>query len=263
VASLPAFSETGPFHVKQTPATIINRDAKANLSPLEVLVAEDIATFGSLVPSGNHERLVSPLFVSSLCAFLSLLAEENAHVNLTANAEPRVVLERHIHDSLAPLLLNVAQPRYLLDIGSGGGFPAVPLALAWPETAVTLVESIGKKARFLQRVVDLVPLPRTTVLAHRIETSEALSRSSFDMITARGVASVEVLYDYALPLLAPGGKLVMWKGENDLAVLEESRFRSRMKETHCTPSVLAYRIPGIERRSKLVILQVAPIGTRK
>ena len=249
--------------MKQTPATIINRDAKSVLSPLETLVAEDIARFGSLVPSGNHERIVSPLFVSSLCAFLSLLVEENARVNLTANAEPRVVLERHIHDSLAPLLVNVAQPRCLLDIGSGGGFPAVPLALAWPETAVTLVESIGKKARFLQHVVDVIPLPRTTLLAQRIERSEGISRSFFDMITARGVASIETLYDYALPLLAPGGKLVMWKGERDLAVLEEPRFSARMREAHCTPSVLAYRLPGIERRSMLVILQVAPNGTRK
>jgi 16S rRNA (guanine527-N7)-methyltransferase len=139
----------------------------------------------------------------------------------------------------------------------------VPLALAWPETAVTLVESIGKKARFLQHVVDLLPLPRATVVAQRIESSGALSRSSFDMITARGVASVEVLYDYALPLLTPGGKLVMWKGEDDLAILEEPRFCSRMKEMHCTASVIAYRLPGIERHSKLVILQVAPTSTRK
>jgi 16S rRNA G527 N7-methylase RsmG len=78
------------------------------------------------------------------------------------------------------------------------------------------------------------------------------------MITARGVAHIATVLQYALPLLASNGKLVLWKGERDLAELQDPPFVATLHRVHCTATVLDYVLPGVERNSKLVILQVTP-----
>lgn len=144
-----------------------------------------------------------------------LLLAWTVAINLTAIREPAAVALGHVVDSLAavPWLLD-RRPGRLLDLGSGGGFPGLPLAAALPSVAVTLVEPIAKKARFLAAVTEAVDLSgRVTVAVARAETlaADPAQRGSWPVVTARAVASMADLVELAFPLLAPGGSLVAWK----------------------------------------------------
>jgi 16S rRNA (guanine527-N7)-methyltransferase len=157
-----------------------------------------------------------------------LLLAWTAAINLTGIRDPAEVALRHVIDSLTALpWLRERGVERLLDLGSGGGFPGIPLAAAAPTLEVTLAEPVGKKARFLETAV------RATVLAGRVSVvaarAEALARDESDrghwqVVTARAVASTSKLVELAFPLLAPGGALVAWK-RGDLG--DELRAASR------------------------------------
>lgn len=136
-------------------------------------------------------------------------------INLTAVREPAAVATLHVLDSLAAAgRLRSRRVGRLLDLGSGGGFPGIPLAALLPDAEVTLLEAVGKKARFLETVVAATGLaPRVRVVAMRAEALGAApsTRGAWDVITARAVASTADLVELAFPLLAPGGSLLAWK----------------------------------------------------
>ncbi|MFA4953722.1 MAG: 16S rRNA (guanine(527)-N(7))-methyltransferase RsmG [Patescibacteria group bacterium] len=226
---------------------------------LLAVVRQSMATFATALPLTAKPTICTDAFCAGLVSFLTLLAKTNEVMNLTSDSDPEHLLATHVRDSLAPLLVGLEAPRALLDIGTGGGFPVVPLALAWPTTAVTMTESVGKKALFLESLVSGVPLPRGRVVHGRVEDhASAPPERAFDMITARGVAHIATVLQYALPLLASNGRLVLWKGERDLAELQDPPFVATLHRVHCTATVLDYALPGVERNSKLVILQVTP-----
>jgi 16S rRNA (guanine527-N7)-methyltransferase len=149
-----------------------------------------------------------------------LLLAWTRHINLTAIRDPSAVATAHVLDSLSalPWLRDRAAER-ILDLGSGGGYPGLPLAAAMPDAAFTLAEPIAKKARFLRAVVEATGLAdRVTVLAVRAEAlaAERGRRGTWQAVTARAVASTADLVELAFPLLAPGGSLVAFK-RGDLA----------------------------------------------
>lgn len=238
----------------------MNTASSALSQQLVTQTALSLDAFASILSAAARTAIAGPAFIAGLASYLAMLHETNEIMNLTADADPAHLLATHVRDSLAPLIVGLRQPRALLDIGTGGGFPAVPLALAWPDTSVTMTESIGKKARFLESVVTSVPLPNARVVHGRAEDPSArLPGHGFDMITARGVAHVATVLNYALPLLADQGILVLWKGERDLAELEDPPFIAVMQRLQCEATVLGYTLPGVARNSKLVILQVATV----
>lgn len=249
------------FHVKQQEGNHINTDTPAPLAQLLPVVQASLRDFSPFVAKDARASLETENVVAGLASFLAQLAQVNLVMNLTADADPKHLLATHVRDSLAPLMSGMHAPQSLLDIGTGGGFPAVPLALAWPESEVTMTESIGKKARFLQSLVEGIPLARARVIHGRVEDPAAnLPLHSFDMITARGVAHIAVVLRYALPLLTAHGRLVLWKGERDLAELDDPPFVATLQRLHYVATVFSYALPDIERNSKLVILQeVAPV----
>jgi len=230
-------------------------------SPSQLLVSQIVASidaFASTLPASAQPAITTPTFLTGLASYLAMLGDANKVMNLTSDADPAHLLATHVRDSLAPLLVGLPAPRALLDIGTGGGFPAVVLALAWPEAHVTMTESIGKKARFLESLVTSVPLPGARVVHGRVEDpSTGLPEHAFDMVTARGVAHIATVLGYALPLLADHGAVVLWKGERDLAELEDPPFVAQLQRLRCTATVLGYALPGVERNAKLVILQTA------
>jgi 16S rRNA (guanine527-N7)-methyltransferase len=144
-----------------------------------------------------------------------LLLAWNAAINLTSVRDPAEVALRHVADSLTALeALRAARIGAFLDLGSGGGFPGVPLAAAGPSIETLLIDSVGKKARFLDVAVEAIGLAgRVRVGSVR---SEALAaddrhRERWPAVTARAVAPLAELVELAFPLLAPGGLLVAWK----------------------------------------------------
>lgn len=234
-------------------------DEERSVTQLISVVRQSMDEFSLALPIRQRMTICGDTFCAGLASFLALLSEANEVMNLTSDANPEHVLGTHVRDSLAPLLVELEAPHSLLDIGTGGGFPAVPLALAWPSATVTMCESIGKKSRFLGSLVSGVPLQGARVVHGRVEDhTSALPERAFDMITARGVAHIATVLQYALPLLASNGKLVLWKGERDLAELQDPPFVTTLRRVHCTTTVFDYVLPGVERKSKLVILQVTP-----
>jgi len=145
----------------------------------------------------------------------------NSAINLTSIRDPASIAIRHVVDSLAavPLLLarrvDGSKADAFLDLGSGGGFPGVPLAAVIPVTRAALVESVGKKAAFLATAVAATGLaPRVTVSGTRSEdlARDPDHRERWPVVTVRAVGSLDELVELAFPLLVPGGMLIAWKG---------------------------------------------------
>jgi 16S rRNA (guanine527-N7)-methyltransferase len=144
-----------------------------------------------------------------------LLLAWTGAINLTAIREPAAVATGHVIDSLSavPWLRDRGADR-ILDVGSGGGFPGLPIAATLPGARVTLLEAIGKKAAFLSTVVEATGLSaRVSVVADRAEAlaADPARRGTWSVVTARAVATTADLVELAFPLLEPGGTLVAWK----------------------------------------------------
>lgn len=186
-----------------------------------------------------------------------LLLEWNQRLNLTAIREPAGIRFRHFLDSLTLVKvtgdLNGAA---LVDVGAGAGFPGFPLKILFPELSLTLVESTGKKARFLEQVSTKLALSGVTIIADRVETvgRQAEYREQFDWATARGVAELRVLAEYLLPLLRLDGHMIAQKGAGAarevtaaakaLAVLGGS-----------APQLHPVQVPGLDQQHFLVIIR--------
>lgn len=186
-------------------------DARAARVALERLLETDAPALRAELPPG---------FADAVEAYVRLLLEANARLNLTRVVEPDAVARLHLLDSLAALPLLPGSVGRALDLGSGGGVPGLVLALARPDLRWTLVDSVGKKATALRGFVDALGLANVEVLAERAEVlGRAPSRESFDLVAARACAALPVLAEYALPLLRVGGTLIAWKGPISAAEL--------------------------------------------
>ena len=184
---------------------------RETLAELDQLLAA-----ASLPPLTPSERAVHT-------AHLRLLDAWNPAINLTRISDARERAARHYLDALAALpLINqlITDGGAYADLGSGGGFPGIPLAAHMlerrPKATFDLIEATGKKARFLESVVASSGLaPRLRVLNARAEDLAARQPTRYDLIAARAVAPLAELTRLALPLLAPGGHLLAWKREGE------------------------------------------------
>ena len=157
---------------------------------------------GVEVSDKSYEKLVD---------FCSFLLEKNKQFNLTAIRDEKEVFEKHFADSL--MGKHFFKPNLkILEVGSGGGFPSVPLKLNDEELDFTLLEATGKKCTFLNAVKERFALDRFTVVNARAEEySKTDKRESFDLVTARAVASLNALCELCLPFLKVGGYAVFYK----------------------------------------------------
>ncbi len=153
-----------------------------------------------------------------------MLAEGNQRANLTAIIDPEAVQVRHFFDSLTAVMAvnDWRDGLRVIDLGAGAGFPGVPLKIVFPGIRLTLVESVAKKTAFLDALVDRLDLGDVDVVTLRVEELARTEgyRGQFDVALARGVASMSVLVEYALPLCKGHGTLVAWKGKDGLEETE-------------------------------------------
>ncbi|MEG3156469.1 16S rRNA (guanine(527)-N(7))-methyltransferase RsmG [Lysobacter zhanggongensis] len=157
---------------------------------------------------GLDEALATPLL-----DYLALLVRWNRTYNLTAVRDPREMVDKHLLDSLAmhAYVADIAAAGgSLADLGTGAGLPGIPLAIARPQLRVTLVESNGKKARFMREAVRKLGLADVRVAESRIEALDEPGR--FDAITARALATLPLIVELGGHLLKPGGRLLAMKG---------------------------------------------------
>ena len=153
--------------------------------------------------------------VACLEAYLEDLLHWTQDSNLVAQNDLGRLASRHVAESLAVLpLLDRLAPATLLDIGSGAGFPAIPIQIARPELAVTVVESRRRKGLFLKRVVQGLELEHATVIIGRAENLGAEGAGPFDVATARAVAVIGELLPWLSPVIRPGGHAVLFKGSS-------------------------------------------------
>lgn len=133
----------------------------------------------------------------------------------TAVRDPRKVLEDHLADALVALeLAPVREARRIADLGSGAGVPGLPLAIALPAASVTLVDSASRKCAFLERAIAACDVENARAVHARVEAWPQ-GIEAFDLVTARALGPLEVVVEYAGPLLSLGGTLVVWRGQRD------------------------------------------------
>ncbi|MFN7183678.1 MAG: 16S rRNA (guanine(527)-N(7))-methyltransferase RsmG [Thermomonas haemolytica] len=169
----------------------------------------DIAALRPALEAGLAQLAQEPSLAGPLLDYLALLARWNATYNLTAIRDPREMLAKHLLDSLAMQPFVRALPD-LADLGTGPGLPGIPLAIATPGLQVTLVESNGKKARFLREAVRQLKLGNVQVAESRIEAFRPAA--PFAAITARALATLPLILELGGHLLAPAGRLLAMKG---------------------------------------------------
>ncbi|MFQ5400176.1 MAG: 16S rRNA (guanine(527)-N(7))-methyltransferase RsmG [Anaerolineae bacterium] len=163
--------------------------------------------------------------------YQTLLLEWNRRMNLTTIREPAAVRQRHFLDSLTcatvmnDLRENEGTGVSLVDVGTGAGFPGVPLKILFPRLSLTLVESAGRKARFLEAVVQSLDLADVNIVGERAEVIGRMPehRERYDWAVARGVSELRVLAEYLLPLCRVGGSMLAQKGEGGVAELTKAR----------------------------------------
>ncbi len=182
-----------------------------------------------------------------LADYLALVAKWNRAYNLSAVREPEEMVVRHVLDSAAALPF--LRGTRMLDAGSGAGFPGIVLALLAPETVWVLVESNGKKARFLDHALRRLALSgRVSVHRGRLESYHPAP--GFDTVTARALADLATLAAWSAPLLAPAGRLVALKGRRAEIESERAAFAP---EWHV--QVLPVAVPGLAAERHIVVLE--------
>ena len=194
-----------------------------------------------------------------------LLLAWNDAINLTAIRDPVGVARAHVLDSLAavPLMAGLGVRRFL-DLGSGGGFPGLPLSMALGAERTLLVDSVGKKVRFLDTVIAATG--RTTSIAAERVRAEALAldprdREGWPVVTARAVSSLAELVEVALPLVAPGGYLIAWKGASTAAEIDAAGPALSALRAGSV-RVLDAGVPGLADHRLVVIARGGPIDDR-
>jgi 16S rRNA (guanine527-N7)-methyltransferase len=152
-----------------------------------------------------------------LCArFAELLMARNTTVNLTAITAPADIATKHFLDSFTAIAVRTWTGRErIVDVGSGAGFPGIALRLALPGTRVTLVESMGKKARFLEEVTNTLAIDGVEVRNERAEDLAHARRERYEVGTARAIGTLGAIVEYLLPFLRVGGDAIAWKGRLD------------------------------------------------
>ena len=160
---------------------------------------------------------LSPAQLAQFAAYEALLLAWNERIALTAIREPRQLRIRHFLDALScAAATGPLDSRRLIDVGSGAGLPGLPLKILYPDLRLTLVDSVAKKARFLELVAAELGLSDVTVIADRAEVlgQDAAHREGYDWATARAVAELRVLVELLLPLVRVGGRALAQKGDS-------------------------------------------------
>lgn len=162
--------------------------------------------------------------------YWEFLYEYNKHTNLVSSAEPDVVLLKHFADSLSfgilakDICLN--SEKTLLDIGIGGGFPGVPIIIAYPQLKLCAVDSVGKKTEFISKLSQEIGISdRITVLNSRAEDliKDPLMQSSFDISVSRAVSKLNVILEYTLPFVKVGGYFAAYKAKTFQEEIDEAK----------------------------------------
>ena len=183
--------------------------------------------------------------------YMELFLEENSKVNLISKNDEKFLWEKHVFDSISisAFFEKYGKGKTLLDLGTGGGFPALPVALTYPEIQVTAVDSIAKKIRAVQAISDKLGLKNLNAVCTRVENLNG----KFDIVTSRAVSSLKNICEYALPKLKQGGYFVACKSRKTSEEIEEAKnilkkFKAEIVE------IIEYDLPLDEKLTRNLII---------
>lgn len=156
--------------------------------------------------------------------YMNLLIEWNEKMNLTAIVEPEEIILKHFIDSIT-ILKDLKDGETIVDVGTGAGFPGVPLSIMNPTLKITLVDSLNKRLIFLQEVINKLNLKNVETIHARAEEfgQNKKYRESFDIATSRAVANLSTLSEYLIPLVKLGGKVVSMKASDAQEEINEAK----------------------------------------
>lgn len=188
--------------------------------------------------------------------YMKIFLEENSKVNLISKNDEKYLWEKHVFDSLAIEnffeKFDTSKIKTILDIGTGGGFPSIPIAITYPQLKVTALDSIAKKIRAVQTIKDKLNIENLEPICTRVENLD----EKFDMITSRAVSSLKNICEYALPKLKKGGYFVAYKSRKTPQEIEEAnsilkKYNSKIVD------IIEYSLPLEENheRNLIVILK--------
>ena len=188
-----------------------------------------------------------------LMAFSAQLLETNKVMNLTAITEPEDVARLHLLDCAALLHMTDFRGKRVVDVGTGAGFPGMPLRILEPDFDLTLLDSLGKRIAFLQRVCDEMGLQRVTCVHARAEEFAAKHREQYDIATSRAVAALNVLCELTLPLVKVGGRFLAMKAvdsDDEIRVAKSAVAQLGGK----VEDIRDYTIPGTDITHRVVVI---------
>lgn len=186
--------------------------------------------------------------------YLHELSEWNKKFNLTAITDPAEIKLKHFADSLSLLDVYDLTTESVVDVGTGAGFPGIPLKIARPGIKLTLIEATRKKTEFLKHLVEVLGLKDVQVVWRRAEEY----RGHFDLAVARAVAKLDILAEYCLPLVKPGGLFIAYKGEKvddetAAALKAIEKFGGEIKE------IKIVKLPNSDIVRSLVLVEKLPL----
>jgi 16S rRNA (guanine527-N7)-methyltransferase len=194
--------------------------------------------------------------VAALLSFENELLDWNKKFNLTAIRDTEGIRTKHFLDSFScALAWKDNPPRRLIDIGTGAGFPGIPLKILYPSLELTLVESVGKKAAFCRHAVAVLKLEAVEVVTARAEELGQMpaKRESYDWAVARAVANLPVLAEYLLPLVQVGGRMLAQKGHAGPVEVHNAEKAFRLLGGQMR-QLLPVTLPGVAEERYLVVV---------
>ena len=200
--------------------------------------------------------------IPDLAKFVDMLLERNQVMNLTAITEPDQVARLHLLDSLSLLPVEAFAGKAVIDVGTGAGFPGIPLAIVQQDADFTLLDSLGKRIRFLDEVREALGLGNVTCVHGRAEEFAQAHREQFDLAVSRAVANLAVLSELCLPLVKVGGAFLAMKSTGCEAETEGAQTAIR-RLGGTLERVVDYTIPTTDVTHRvLVIRKTAPTAKK-
>ena len=194
--------------------------------------------------------------VKQLETLTDFMLEYNKNVNLTRITEPNEVIEKHYIDSILPLtMVDVPRGTLCADIGTGAGFPSLPMKIYRPDLEFTLIDSLGKRITYLDLACEKLGISCRTIHARSEEAAKKPElRDSFGFVTARAVAALNVLCEYCLPYVKKGGIFAALKGSEDETKLAEYAIKKLSGEI---TDVKNYKLPSGDARQLVIIKKIS------
>ena len=204
--------------------------------------------------SGLTALGLSPDGIPSLLRYGDLLVETNKVMNLTAITDPEEIASLHFLDSAALLTLEDFRGKSVIDVGTGAGFPGLPLRILEPTIRLTLLDSLGKRIQFLETVCQDLGLADVACVHGRAEEFAAEHREAFDLVTSRAVANLQTLSELCLPLTRVGGRFLAMKAVDSDGELASAQ-RAIALLGGRVAAVRDYAIPGTEVCHRLISIE--------